>query len=156
MPKDQALTRPETIDLRLKELTQEYVRTTDEILKVSQLVDDKQVQNFVRERAKAVERVQKLRARISTVEEELEVNRAEQADLEGFLDYLKQLLKKMSNAEAAAEIVGNIDFTHCPACLTELSAQKDAHECVDCGAETNPELVLIIPRRRIERLALVA
>jgi hypothetical protein len=139
MPKEQTLLRPETIDYRLKELTLEAARMADEISNVAKFVEEKQVQNFVRERSKAVDGLQKIRTRISAAEQELRVNELEQADLHGFLDYLKDLLKKMPRAEASSEIVGNIDFTYCPACLTELSPQKGADHCVVCGSATDPE-----------------
>jgi hypothetical protein len=45
----------------------------------------------------------------------------------------------MPRAEASAKIVGNIDFTYCPACLTELSPQKGTDHCVVCGSTTDPE-----------------
>ena len=139
MPREQGLVRPETIDNRLNELGHEHARTISEISNVEETVDDKQVQDFMRERSKVVSVLQKVRARISAAEEDIQVNSLEQADLAEFLNYLKELLEKMPRAEASAEIVGNIDFTHCPACLTELSTHKGADHCVVCGSATDPE-----------------
>lgn len=139
MPTEHALVRPESIDNRLDELTAEYARLTDEISNVGEFVDDKQVQTFVKQRSAAVDNLQKERVRISAVEEQLQVNELEQTDLDNFLDYLRELLDKMPRAEASAEIVGNIDFTHCPACLTPLSPQKGPDHCVVCGSMTDPE-----------------
>ena len=60
----EAIARVETIDTRLAQLTQEYERLTDEIGRVSELVDDGQVQEFAKGRAKAADELRKLRADI--------------------------------------------------------------------------------------------
>jgi hypothetical protein len=139
MPTEESLARPETIDSWLTELEGEYGRLMQEISNVRQLVDDNEAQTFVRDRTKAVQELHEARQEISAIEHNLQVNELEQADLNAFLGYLEELSMKLPRAEASSEIVGNIEFTHCPACLTELSAHKDAGQCIVCGAPTNPE-----------------
>lgn len=139
MPTEESLARPETIDNRLRDLGSEYDRLTHEISNVRQIVEESEVQSFVRARAKAVEELQKILTEISTVEQSLRVNELEQADLASFLSYLIDLSKKLPKAEASSEIVGNIEFTHCPACLNELSSHSGAGHCVVCGLQTDPD-----------------
>jgi ABC-type dipeptide/oligopeptide/nickel transport system ATPase subunit len=139
MPKDEALARVETIDARLAELANEYKRLTYEIAHVAELVDEDQVQDFVKARTKAVEELRRCRGQISESEQQLQVNELEISDLTSFLEYLEELSQKLPRAQASSDVIGNIEFTHCPACLAVLSSDKGVGHCVLCGAETDPE-----------------
>ena len=103
------------------------------------LIDDGQVQEFIRARAKAVDELRKLRSQIGAEEQRSQVNQLEINDLQRFLEFLEELSQKLPRAQASSDIIGNIDFTHCPACLTALSDDKGVGHCVVCGAPTNPE-----------------
>jgi hypothetical protein len=81
----------------------------------------------------------RLRAQITDQEQGVQTGEIEINDLVKFLEYLEDLSAKLPRAQAASDIIGNIDFTYCPACLTLLSAEKGVHHCVVCGAETDPE-----------------
>jgi uncharacterized Zn finger protein (UPF0148 family) len=61
------------------------------------------------------------------------------SDLTSFLEYLEELAQKLPRAQASSDIIGNIEFTHCPACLAVLTGDKGVGHCVICGAETDPE-----------------
>lgn len=139
MPTEDALARPETIEKRTTELEAEYARLMQDIYNVDQSIDDNEVRTFLRQRAKAASKLQEHRQEISTIEQSLAVNQLEQADLAAFLNYLQDLSRKLPRAEASSEIVGNIEFTHCPACLSELSAHQGPGQCVVCGQPTDPE-----------------
>jgi hypothetical protein len=93
----------------------------------------------LKDRAKAVEELRKHREKIAEAEQALQISNLESNDLVSFLEYLEELSAKLPKAETTSEIVGNIEFTHCPACLTPLSDEKGAGHCVLCGAETDPE-----------------
>jgi len=45
----------------------------------------------------------------------------------------------LPKAQTSSEIVGKIEFTHCPACLAPLSSDSDPDHCILCGTETHPE-----------------
>jgi hypothetical protein len=139
LPKEEAIARVDTIDIRVDQLAQEYDRLTDEIASVSELVDDRQVQEFMRGRAKAAEELRKLRAEIARNEQQAQVIQLEINDLNAFLQYLEELSAKLPRAQSASDIVGNIEFTYCPACLAPLSGEKGLDHCVVCGAATDPE-----------------
>lgn len=139
LPKEEAIARVETIDTRLAQLTQEYERLTDEIGRVSELVDDGQVQEFAKGRAKAADELRKLRADIVSSEHNAQITQLEINDLNGFLQYLEELSGKLPRAQAASDIVGNIEFSYCPACLAPLTGEKGLDHCVVCGQATDPE-----------------
>jgi AAA domain len=139
LPKEETIARVEIIDTRLTELAAEYKRLADEIENVDELVDHGQVQEFVRARGKVVEEVRKLRAEINSNEQRIQVTELEINDLHRFVEYLEELTEKLPKAQAASDIIGNIEFTYCPACLTPLSDDKGVGHCVVCGAATDPE-----------------
>ena len=139
LPKEETIAKVETIDTRLAELAAEYKRLTNEISEVDKLVDEGQVQEFIRARAKAVEELRKLRTQITSYEQRMQVTQLEIADLNGFVEYLEELSGKAPRAQAASDIIGNIEFTYCPACLAPLSGDKGVGHCVVCGAATDPE-----------------
>jgi hypothetical protein len=139
LPKEETIAQVSVIDTRILDLTVEYKRLIDEIANVGSLVDDGQVLEFVRARTKAVDELRKLRSQIGAEEQRSQVNQLEINDLQGFLEYLEELSRKVPLAQASSDIIGNIDFTHCPACLAALSDDKGPGHCIVCGAPTNPE-----------------
>jgi hypothetical protein len=139
LPSEEALARVETIDMRMAALNDEHARVTAEIANADNLVDEGQSREFLKARAKGVDALRKSREIIAENEESVQVNNIETGDLVGFIEYLEELSEKLPKAESAAEIVGNIEFTHCPACLTPLAGDKGVDHCVLCGAETDPE-----------------
>jgi hypothetical protein len=139
LPREEALARVEAIDSRLTELSREYERLTAEIGSSDELVDQGQVQAFIKARKKAGDELRKCRTQIAENEQNLHINEIEIADLTSFLEYLEELAEKLPRAEASSDIVGNIEFTHCPACLAPLSGSQGPDHCVLCGTETDPE-----------------
>lgn len=136
---NQALLRVEIIDNRLAELSREYEKLTAEIASADDLVDDGQTREFVAGRKKASDELRRRRSQFATHEENLHVNDLEIADLVNFLRYLEEMADKLPRAQASSDIIGNIDFTHCPACLAPLSAHSGPHQCILCGSELDPE-----------------
>jgi hypothetical protein len=139
LPKEETITRVETVDVRLDQLSREYDLVTNEIASVNELVDDGQVQEFMRGRAKAAEELRKLRAEIAANEQQAQITQLEINDLNAFLQYLEELSTKLPRTQAASDVVGNVEFSYCPACLAPLSGEKGLDHCVVCGAATDPE-----------------
>jgi len=138
--RDEALARPEAIDEEIEKLRGEYRRVAQEIQEVEKYVQDKKVKEFARERSKAADELRKIREKISKDEGRLAVQKLEVADLLSFLEHLSEISERLPKAQTTSDIVGNIEFTHCPACLTELSDDKGPEHCIVCGAKTDPEL----------------
>jgi uncharacterized Zn finger protein (UPF0148 family) len=139
LPSEESLERVDSIDRRITDLGTEYSRVAGEIANADTLVDEDQSKEFLKARTKSVEDLRKSREKIAEKEQELQVSDLEAGDLTEFIEYLEELSDKLPKAETASEIVGNIEFTHCPACLKPLMPEKGADHCVVCGAETDPE-----------------
>ena len=139
MPSEEALANVETIDKRLVGLSEEDDKLRNEITNAADHIDENEVKSFVQARTKAAAALRKYRDQIAANEQTLQVNDLETTDLTGFLEYLEELSSKLAKAEGASEIVGNIDFTHCPACLTPLTDHHDSDRCILCGADTDRE-----------------
>ena len=139
LPEEEALTRVESVDSRVKELEAEYARLAEEIANVDDLIDDEEVKDFLDARKKAAADARKYRGRIAELEQQIHTNDLEVADLTNFIDHLEELSEKLPKAQKSSEIIGSIEFTHCPACLTPLNGTSDPDHCVLCGSETDPE-----------------
>lgn len=139
LPREEALANVGSIEQRLSALLEEYKKLSSEITKVDELVDNTEARSFSAARVKAAEALRIQRDQIVIDENKAHVNNLDANDLTSFLEYLRELSEKLSRTEASSEIIGNIEFTHCPACLTALSGEQGAAHCILCGAETNPE-----------------
>ena len=139
LPPDEAIANVGTIDARLAKLAAESEQLQREIEKADAKVNKQEVRSYERGRRSAVDAIRKLREKSVKLEETLHVNELEAADLGSFIEYLEELSEKLPRAQAAADVIGNIEFSHCPACLAELNANADPSHCVVCGAETDPQ-----------------
>lgn len=139
LPEDDALARVESVDNRLKELETEYARLSEEITNVDERIDEKEVRAFLDDRKKAATDIRKYRGRIAELEQKIHTNDLEVADLTNFVTHLEELSEKLPKALKSSEIIGSIEFTHCPACLTPLNGTSEPDHCVLCGSETDPE-----------------
>jgi hypothetical protein len=139
LPPEESLARIENINQRQSELTLESERVKSEIMNAETYVDQTQVDTFLKARVKLADEVRKYRDKVNSNDENAHLVELEIADLTKFLDYLEELAEKVSRAEGSADIVGGIEFTHCPACLRVLDEDHGARHCVLCGAETDPE-----------------
>jgi AAA domain len=139
MPSSETLTSVRAVDDRLMRLVSEYDRVSQEIINADQHVNERQVQSFLSERTKAVQALRKVRQEISSLEDQRQVNELEKADLNKFIEYLTELSGRLAKTQASLDIVGNIEFSRCPACLAELASDTASGHCVVCGAETDPE-----------------
>ncbi|WP_375595588.1 AAA family ATPase [Algihabitans albus] len=139
LPHEEALSNLETINLRDRDLIEESQRLTGEINSAEEHVDTGQEKAFVDDRAKAVAEIRKSREQMREHEQQLYVQNLEIDDLNKFLEYLEELSDKLPKVQLSSELIGSIEFTHCPACLSELSENEDPERCALCGASIDPE-----------------
>lgn len=138
LPEEDVLTRVENVDARVQGLEKEYARLSDEIANVDELIDGQQIKSYIEERKAASLAVRKLRGKIVDLEQQIHTNDLEVADLTSFIAHLEELSGKLPKAQKSSEIIGSIEFTHCPACLSQLNDASDPDNCVLCGNETDP------------------
>jgi hypothetical protein len=94
---------------------------------------------FMESRGLALKEISKANSSAKVLLAALETAELEISELEAFISYLTEVSKKLPRAERTAEIVGSMDFTHCPACLKPLKSPPDEAHCIVCGSEIDPE-----------------
>jgi predicted nucleic acid-binding Zn-ribbon protein len=139
LPADDRLNNPTVIQSHIKGLENERVSLTEEIKQVDDLIDQNETSDFLKERKSAYDNLVRERRKISELEFAINTNELELAELWEFLQYLVDLVEKVGLAEKTQQAVGGIEFTQCPACLSDLTPAPDPHTCIVCGAPTNPD-----------------
>jgi hypothetical protein len=76
---------------------------------------------------------------MEAAEEKIKKDQLDKDELVGFIGYLDDLLKKAEKADAVVDVVGGIEFSYCPACLSSLLPAKGDGHCVLCGSTIDPE-----------------
>ena len=137
LPKEVTLVSVDAIDGQLRALADESDNLKEEIENSEVYIGADEVDSFVRARREANTQLRKFRREIDELEREKEINDLETADITKFVEYLGELSDKLPRAETSSEIIGQIDFTHCPACLAPLHTDKGPHFCALCGADTD-------------------
>ena len=136
---DVTLVSVEAIDSQLTALSKESINLKEEIEKAGEYVAADEVGSFVRGRNRASVQLRKIRGEVAELERRKEVNDLEMADIIRFLEYLGDLAERLPRAEASSEIVGQIEFSHCPACLAPLPTDTGPERCALCGADMDPQ-----------------
>lgn len=137
LPEEESLARVDSVDARLNELRTEYNRLSEEIAKLDDAGNGQEVKGFLAEKKKAAVDVRKYSEQIAKVEHQIHTNDLELADLESFIGHLVELSEKLPKAQRSSEVIGSIEFTHCPACLAPLNHESVPGHCVLCGSETD-------------------
>lgn len=138
-PHDEALGTVASINSRLSTLEDERKALVVEIDNVDNAIDDIEVKEFLKKRQSFKSSILKLKEKSSKVEFKIEKLKFELEDLYEYSKYLNKLLNKLSETSSAAKIIGDIEFSHCPACLKLLSLHDAKTKCTVCGQETDYE-----------------
>lgn len=140
MPSKLAGVNLESLEFQIQELIDARSQLASEISGVDKLVPEHADKKFLSDRQSAVSRLNAAARAIRKVETKIEKLSYELSDIERYNDFLRNLLEKLSHAETTAEIVGPIEFTHCPSCLSKLKTPDDASHCSVCGSSQGPEV----------------
>lgn len=139
LPEDESLSTIESLNSRISQLEREQEALISEISNVDSFINGDELKGFIKNRESAKKEIQSAKSKISEYENKIEKLSLELEDLYSYANYLTNLSHKLPEAAATAEIIGNIEFTHCPACLSTLTASHDKHNCILCGTETDSE-----------------
>lgn len=126
------------IDQNLKVKRDEYEKVSSQISRAKQGDETPEVSEFVKARTAAADGIRKLNKKLEKAEEKAKLDQLEHAELSKFIEYLEALLNKVGKSDAASEIVGSIEFSHCPVCLGALKS-GDGSGCALCGQAIDPE-----------------
>ncbi|KAA0910145.1 MULTISPECIES: AAA family ATPase [Rhodobacterales] len=115
-------------------------KLTAEIEGVDDAVSSDQNASFFKDRKQAIAKLQALRQSLATTSRKVESSKLEQMELKRFIDHLTQSLLILESAERTAQVLGSIEFSHCPSCLQTLSSKVDDDTCHLCGQEIDQEV----------------
>ena len=127
------------INAEIKALEKMVEELKTEVEKVDQAVSGDLNTQFYKDRKLAVDKLKKLKINLAKTSQALEKNNLEQSELERFITHLTDSLKLLKNAEETSELLGSIDFSHCPACLELLPKNDDPKLCTLCGQDLDSE-----------------
>ena len=139
MPPGEGTNTPELINSRIEDLRRRKLGALDQISRIDEIVDESHTKEFLTARKLSQKKLLNIRSKISFFESNITTAKIELNEVRQFLEYLNEMLEKIAFAEATSQAVGAIDFTHCPACLTELVAEVSAEFCNVCGSERDPQ-----------------
>jgi uncharacterized Zn finger protein (UPF0148 family) len=128
-----------SIDSNISDLNAEYALVKAQISSAEREIAAPEISAFMKQRADAAGKVRRLHQKVSTTEDKIKRDQLDKRELIDFIAYLEELLGKAEKADAVAEVVGGIEFSHCPACLNALMPTKGEHLCVVCGNAIDPE-----------------
>lgn len=139
LPSDESLNNPATIRGQIQSLEKERNEVLASIASVDEQIDEGEINDFIAARRKARDGLRKTKEKIAAEETTISGYELELADLEDFLAFLEEMIRKVERAEASRDAIGQIEFSHCPACLSPLTSPVDEHHCHVCGSEKDPD-----------------
>lgn len=139
LPSDETLNKPATLEMEIREREAEREAALQRISQVDDLIDGDEVKEFLAKSRSMRDRILKSAKQIGALEREVSQLGYQLGDLEEYLDFLSEMIEKVGLAESSQLAIGDIDFTHCPACLTDLAPTVDGHTCHVCNSEIDPE-----------------
>jgi DNA repair exonuclease SbcCD ATPase subunit len=140
LPNEAALTNIDTLHKSIKNLELERQRAISEIEAVDSLMNNSEATSFLLDRDKAIQEIRKNKNSIQQNEKDAEILSFELAELDKFNNYLKNLSESLRKTEKTAEIIGNIEFAHCPSCLEPLK-NNAINQCIVCKEKIDAEKI---------------
>ena len=132
LPNDEDSDLLDQIKTKIESLRSEAKGLRVEIDQVEELVEHREVKDYLLERKDEQTRLIKEREEIAKLETSEQLLGYELSEIEDFVSYLNELTEKVGFAEATFEAIGSIDFTQCPACGEQLDTHTPATYCVLC------------------------
>lgn len=139
LPSDEALNNPDSIASQISQLEREREEIDFRISRVDEIIDESDVKAFVSEGRAFRNRLEKTRKEIDSLERDISRLDYDLEDIERYLGFLNDMIEKVQFAEQSSLAIGSIEFSQCPACLSELQKPENEHTCHVCGSETDPE-----------------
>lgn len=139
LPPDTALNRPDAVRSKITELEREREKALDRIARVDELIDASAAKTFIAQSSVARDGIEKQSSKIALLERSVAKLEYELEDLAKYIEFLDDMIEKVRLAEKSSDAVGGIEFTQCPACLSELTPPKTENTCHVCQTEIDPE-----------------
>jgi hypothetical protein len=139
LPVNAQLDRPDTIVNKCRQLDEEKAAAYKEIENVDSLVDQSDTKGFLKNRESEQKSLVKEKRAIASLEESISKHSLELGELIEYQAFLHEHIEQVKVAENTFQAIGAIEFTTCPACLSDLQPVPDLHVCNVCGQNTDPK-----------------
>lgn len=139
LPHNAQLDRPDTIHSKCRQLDEEKSVAYREIENVDSLVDQRDAKDFLKDRQLAQQGLIKDKKVIASLEESVAKHELELGELTVYQAFIEEHIEQVKVAERTFQAIGAIEFTRCPACLSDLQPASDPRVCNVCGQHTDPE-----------------
>ena len=136
---DQALNTPQLIHTAISNLKTERTKLQQQVDNVDELVEAGDVKEYLAKRRTEQALLIKQRIRLKTSESTEQNLEFELREIGEFVAFLGELMEKVAFAEATFDVIGSIEFTHCPACGEELDPDTPKNHCVVCKSPLDPK-----------------
>lgn len=136
---ENALNSPAAINSQVGALSREQDQLLTEIDNVDSAVQIGDVEAYIKNRMVAQKSLRKVANEARKVEVKIATTEFELREIEEFSQYLTDLIAKLSNTEGTFDVVGPIEFTHCPACGELLDDSVDDSDCHVCKRPRDPD-----------------
>lgn len=139
LPADRVYHSVDSIRARMSDIAFEKKKLLEDVANVDQLIQHSTVKKHLEDQQKAQAKLTKDGERIAALESNISVLQYEIRELEAFHKYLEDLLSRLEVTELAADTIGTVSFSHCPACGEPLNASSATGSCSLCHAPANFE-----------------
>lgn len=136
---EDALTSLGAIHGEVQNLNSERETLGHEIENVDELVEPGEVSDYVSQRRAAQQTLLREREYLHQLEATIATTEFELREISSFLEYLSEQTDKLARTESTFDVVGAIDFVHCPACGEQLSSDVPDGTCAVCKTDRDPE-----------------
>jgi hypothetical protein len=140
LPLDETFFNADAVTAHINDLEQKTENIRLNIEGIDDLIDDVRDNSFADARREASRGITKKKSKLDQVDARVKELEYENIELSSFIDYLAEQCERIKQAESSMQAFGAVEFTHCPACLTELSSlNRGEHDCGVCGAPIDME-----------------
>lgn len=138
LPSADGLASVSSLDERRAEISSDIAQMRSEIADVDNRLPSDTASAFLAARTKKQAGLKSLNADLQTAETRAYDLETEIGEIDDFLGHLEEMSAKIDAASSVADLLGDIDFTYCPACLQPLDDGKEGH-CAVCSRPVDPE-----------------
>ncbi|MBL4571857.1 MAG: AAA family ATPase [Gammaproteobacteria bacterium] len=139
MPPEKALQSTQSLYSTISDLNTEKTQLMKDVSNIDNVVDHDDVKGFLRERKAALKSVSAARTKFQHAETTISRLEMDISEIERFQEHIDESVEKLSLTESALQLVGEIEFSHCPACGAELDLESGKDHCVVCKSPKDVE-----------------
>lgn len=132
MPPDKALQTTQALYSNISDLNIEKEGLRKSINEIDEVVDTGEVRKFLKGRNSLLNEVKNSLRKLESTENVIAKVQLELTEIAQYQQHISESLDRLRKAENTLLIIGDIEFSHCPACGVALKPSNDENHCVVC------------------------